>query len=268
MTTEQQKTFGDVVGMELMVPVGPHRDDIIECSDGTPIRRGDAEFVDCRGVVHSDEDTMNDANDDIVRELLDAHDEWIGEYVSSDDYGDQYVYCAIESNYSFPERVGQWLDDNYTDCPGNPDHPGARPIYNGNVRQALIDSIAQEIDEWDLEAHYNHNEYAAYSGDGCCLASFEVGEYESQVDIDSMPELIALNKSGDLEGCLEGYTGDLYLYRAGTYAKSGWTRDGNYVSHGCFTAYSTGWGVWHYVIPESRMKELLCDAIVDYCSKK
>ena len=208
--------------------------------------------------------TKNDANDDIVKELLDAEDEWIGEYVASDDYGNGYAYLVSERSYYWSDRIGEWLDDNCTDGGGWK----ARPRYTGELRKALVEGIADRMDECDYEAHYQSNEYANWGGDGCCLDSLEVGEYETQIDIAGRPEFEALAASGDLEGCLDRYNGDLYISCNDRYdAESGRRVRTGYVSHGCFWGYSTGWGRWHYVVSDERMNALLCESIVDYCER-
>jgi hypothetical protein len=244
-----------------LVPVVAHRDDVVECSDGTECRREEV-LVDCRGKYHRDEDAVRDANDEIVKELLDAEDVWIGEYVASDDYGAGYAYLVSECSHGWGDRVGEWLDDNYTDGEGW----SRRPICNGNVREAIIAHIVENIDWSDYEPHYQSDEYSRWYGDGCCLDSFEVGEYEDQIEVSSRVEFKALAESGELEGCLDRYNGDLYIKCDDHYDRElgRRVRDG-YISFGNFYGYSTGWGRWHYVVSVDRMKELVCAAIVEYC---
>ena len=241
-----------------LVPVGPHRDDLVECSDGTMIRRGDIEFVDCRGVVHSNEDDKQDANDDIVRELLDAHDEWIGDYVSSTDYGDNYIHLVMESCHSWRNPIGEWLD---IECPN----------LSSVARDIILDALREAINEFDIEGEYDRSEYSRYHGSGICLDSIEVGEYESQIDIESCPEFIVLHKNGELEDCLANYNGDLYISRNGHYDRDAkqWVKT-SYVSGGDyphFYGYSNGWGQWHFVISEERINELLSEVCIDYSER-
>jgi len=252
--SEMQRTLDGA-----LVPVGPHRDDLVECSDGSFVRYEDVEFVDCRGGVHSNEDDMNDANDDIVRDVLDSRDEWIGEYVASDDYGDNYAYLVLEDSVRWKDRIAEYVDE---ECPD----------LSGDVRRIIVDNLWGAIDGYDLEAHYQSNEYACYYGEGVCVDSFEVGEYEDQIEVNEVPELRALYDSGDLEGCLGRYNGDLcinendrYDAELGRRVKTGFVEKSD---HPTFYGYSGGWGRWHYAIPADRMKELLAETIADYCRLK
>ena len=241
-----------------LAPVGPHRDDLIECSDGSTVRYEDIEFTDCRGGVHSCEDDMNDANDEIVGDLLDAEDSWIGEYVASDDYGDEYAYLVMESSHGWRDRIEEWVEDKH-------------PKFDGSMLSTIVDDLSDKIDSYDIEGHYQNNEYANYFGNGCCLNSYQVGEYEDQIIVDDREEFKALHESGDLEGCLDRYNGDLCINENSRYdAESGRRVKCGYVSKGeypMFYGYSAGWGCWHYAVSDERMEKLLSEVIASYCRR-
>lgn len=229
-----------------LVPVGPHRDDIIETEDGEFIRYGDIEYTDCRGRVYHDEELRDDANDDIVRELLDSRDEWIGDYVASDDYGESYAYVVFEdSAYRWRDRIDEWLEDNHSN-------------YSVELSRELINGIIENLNGFDLEAHYDPNEYACWHGSGCAVDSLEVGEYEDQIGVSDYPEFEALHEDGLLEDCLERYNGNLCI---NTYGRD---LSGAYP---CFYGYSGGWGRWHYVFSDEAMENALCEAIIAYCRR-
>ena len=248
-----------------LVAVGPHRSDFVECSDGSVIMRSDAEYVDCRGVVHRDEDALCDANDEIVKEVLDAEDAYCGEYVESEDYGACYAHLVREGYHNWGGPIGYWLDDNHTYGSGW----NRRPTYNGKMRDMLIEAIGQPVYDYDdFECHYQRDEYGCYAGDGCAIDSFEVGEYETQIDLADREELKALDESGDLEGCLARYDGNLYIRCNDRYDRESKKRVcTGYVEHGSFYGYSTGWGRWHFVVPTDSMDEYLAKAIVEYCER-
>jgi hypothetical protein len=245
-------------------PVGAHRDDIVVCEDGGDCPRLDA-FTDCRGRYYRDEDERDEANNDIVAELLDAESAWCDEYVASDDYGDGYAYIVCEGHHDWDGPIASWLDETYNDGKGW----NARPLYGGSVAKALVASIAQLVHDYDdFESKYSRNEYACYSGKGCCISSFGVGEYETQIDIAGRDEFEVLNDEGALEGCLASYNGDLYLHCNDRYDKASGKRvRTGYVSHNTFWGTSGGHGVWHYVVSDDSMEEYLCRAIVEYCER-
>jgi hypothetical protein len=232
-----------------LVPVAPHRDDIIETEDGEFIRYGDIEYTDCRGRVFSNEEDRDDSDDDIVREILDAQDEWIGDYVSSDDYGDGYAYVVCEDTYRWKDPVREWICDNYSDG----GRYSSRSIFDGELEDALVDGLIENLDDYNLEACYNSNEYACYSGSGCAVDSFEVGEYEDQIDVNGRDEFEVLYEEGRLRDCLNRYNGDLCV------------RCDNHdlrEPYPCFYGYSNGWGRWHYVFSDESMEQALVAAII------
>jgi hypothetical protein len=77
MTTVAQKTFGAIVGLEPVVPVAPHRDDLVDCIDtGARIARADA--VECGDGTYC-EDYNNtgdcpDCGDRFALTVLEDHD--------------------------------------------------------------------------------------------------------------------------------------------------------------------------------------------------
>lgn len=238
---EKQRTFDG-----RLVPVAPHRDDIIETEDGALIRYGDIEFVDCRGRAFSNEELRDDSNDSIVSELLDSRDEWIGDYVASDDYGDSYAYVVCEDGaYRWRDRIDEWLEDNHSN-------------YSVELSRELINGIIENLDDSDLEAHYDPNEYACWHGSGCDVDSLEVGEYEDQISISDYPEFEALHKDGLLLDCLNRYNGNLCINVYGIDLSS---------DYPCFYGYSNGWGRWHYVFSDESMERALNAAICDYCRR-
>jgi hypothetical protein len=247
-----------------VTPVGPHRDDILIASDGTSMRR-EVAFTDCRDGAHSDEDACREANNEIVAELVDRLCVDAGEYTENEDYGSGYACVVNERRDNWNDLVKDWLDEAYNDgkgyCPS--------PTFVGIVQKALVASIGHLIHDCnDFEARHHPSEYASYSGNGCCIDSFEVGECEEQVDITCFDEFVALDESGDLEGCLDEYDGDAYLYCNDHYDSEAKRRvRTGYVSSGCFTFYHSPGGQWQFIVSADDMKEYLCSAIIEYCER-
>jgi hypothetical protein len=239
-------------------PVGSHPDDLVFVSDGT-VRRLEDALADCKGGLHGDEDTRDEADAEIVKDIVDALCKGADEYTEHEDYGNGYAYIACEVSHDWPKRIEAWI------CEGGADYYG-RSKWDGGIGKALAAIIAENADEFDIEAEHSRNEYEAYDGEGCCLYSLDIGECEEQVDITCFDELIELDGSGGLERALEDYNGDAYLCVNDHYdrEKKRRVRDG-YVRHSTFSFVTSPGGQWHYIVSKERMNELLCAAIISYC---
>jgi len=262
MTIEQQKTFGPEFGLEPVVPVGPHPDDDIICEDGWICKRRDA-FVDCKGGLHSNDDDRFDANVTIVTEFFDSVDEWVCEYATeNEDYADGYAHIVDELSHDWPDRVEEWVRDNY----GN---------YYGSVDfdlDAVVKSICDELDGCsECEVEYERSDYAAYSGSGCCLFSFDIGEVEEQTDINAHPVLKGLHDAGELDDILDHVKSDAYISRSRRRVKNEETGYYEPVGRETYDPYGSDYpdilsyhcpgGQWQFVVPADRMKELADAAI-------
>lgn len=151
-----QRTFGETVGLEAVVPSRVHPDDLVVCSDGTKIRRGDA-YLDCRDCPHGSEDERDEADLTIVEEILNLVDECVSDYCGEDgDWESGYEHIVQECSHDWPVAVKEWIQDNYD--------------FSAEIDDKLTDKVCEELDgTYDWEAEFNHSEYACYSGDGCCL---------------------------------------------------------------------------------------------------
>ena len=247
-----QRTFGTVVGMEPIVPCRPHCDDIVVDADGNEMRRGDA-YLDCRGHAHCSEDDRDDANLTIVEEILNGVNEWVREYCTENgDYASGYDHIVQEVSHDWPGPVEEWIRDNYD--------------YSDEVVSQLVDAVCDALDgSYDAEAEFNRNEYACYSGDGCCLWGTDIGEYEEQVDVNTFPEFVALAESGELVDLLERVNCDAYVSSSGLQWLKRHLAEGR--DYPCFYTYHCPGGRWDWVVPAGRMRELVSEAIVGLCRK-
>ena len=262
MTIEQQRTFGEIVGLDPVVPTRRHPDDLVECSDGSMIAHSEA-FYDCNDCPHSNEEDRHEAEVEIVTEILDGVAKWACEYATeNDDYTSGYDHIISEVSHEWPELVTDWLDAN----------------HNGYATDALVGEVCDGLDgSWDGEWHYNSNEYAAYSGPGCCLWGFDIGEVEEQVDINGHPALKELHDCGRLNDLLDDYNGDLYVSRSRPRVKNEETGRYEYVGrehydqygsdHPDILGYVCPGGRWDFVVPDERMRELTTEAIIQLCRK-
>ena len=263
-----QRTFGENVGMEPVVPCTWHRDDIVECSDGTRLPHVDA-VEDCRGGFHSNLEDMNEANVEIVTEVLDSIVQWAEEYCTENtDYADGY-YCILEeSSYNWTDIVEDWIYNSYPDdC-----------RFSTYVLKDLVAQVIENIDAgFDCEVEYNSSEYSRYTGNGCCLDGFDIGEYEEQVDITCFDELKELHLRGELDNCLDCYNGDGYVSRQQRREKN--EKTGHYENVGretydpydrgdtTFEMYMNPGGRWDFVVPADRMEELVTESIIQLCQQ-
>ena len=215
-----QRTFDN----ELVAPA-PDPDAMVLCSDDTHCRYADVYF-DSRGNPHSNHDDCMDADQDIVNEILDMVDEHVCGYAQHEDYGEMFVCCALEGFYS--------------------------PSTN-----AFTKMLYDAINGYDCEVEYNSNEYTSYDGDGLCLGSFPVGEYEEQVDISQFPELQVLLDRDDLLELLENARSDSCV-------ESNPRLQDDYP---CFHTYHLPGGIWHVVVPRERVIELTTETVLEYCRR-
>jgi len=268
MTIEQQHTFGEIVGMEPVVPTRKHYDDLVECSDGNSVLHGEA-FYDCNDCPHSTEEDRDEAELTIVTEILDGVAEWACTYArENDDYTSGYDHIISEVSHEWPDRVGEWFSDNLEDWSGHSKYD--------DCKDKLIEFICDDLEgEWDGDWEFGGNEYAAYSGSGCCLWGTDIGECEEQIDIASYPVLQELHDCGRLNDILDNYNGELYVSRSRRREKNEETGHYEYVGrehydvygsdHPDIMGYVSPGGRWDFIVPESKMQELLTEAIIRLC---
>jgi len=270
MSIEQQRTFGEIVGMEPKMPVGSHRDDWVFCSDDSLCRLENA-FADCNGNHHSNEEDCLESNVTILTEFLDGVVKWSEEYATENtDYADGYCHLVDEGSHDWPDRIDEWLERNFADRCGHSKYD--------DCKKELIQAICEELDgKWDCEPEYCGNEYSSYSGKACCLDSFEVGECEEQLSIADHPILRILHDQGTLDDCLDQYNGDGHISRdrrrvkneeTGCYERVGRETYDPYGSdYPDVMLYTNPGGKWDFVVSEERMNELLISAIITVCRK-
>ena len=240
-----------------LVPVAPHRDSLVVCVDGEECRYEDVVF-DCEGGYHCEEESARERHAEILQEALDAEDAYCIDYVASEDYGNDYAYLPFENPHRIREQLEEYVRDEYAD-------------YYGTVRnitvvgiKLIVDGIYERVDCNDVEARYNYNEYSNCFGEGCLIDSLGVGEHETQIDINAHKDLKRLYDHVGPDGfadLLKEYNGDLYV----SHREADDLR--KHTDYPCFFATSGGHGCWGYVVPESRMKELIAEACIDYCRK-
>lgn len=256
---EQQKTFGELVGMDNLVPTARLPLDLIECSDGVLVCDDDVHY-DCRDQPHSNESDRLEADVAIVTEILDGVGKFSEQYhTENEDYPNGFPLG--ETSHEWRNCIEDWLED----------------AYPGRFGDNIIKAIYEEMDESDAEPEYNSNDWDAYSGDGCCLYSFEIGEIEEQIDVASIDELHELHIRGDLDTILDNVNCDVYVMRhqrrvknetTGHYENVGRKTYNQYDrQHPTFEVYTNPGGQWQFVVSAERMKELLVEAIL-HCARK
>lgn len=250
-----------------LVPVARHRDDIVECSDGTSCARHEALF-DVAGCAHRDDEDKFEANVELVRDILERVVEWSDEYhTGNSDYPNSYGYIVNEVSHEWPKRIEEWIRTQCGDYYG-------RTKYDGYMDD-MVKYIRENLDgSFDCEPEYSANEYSAYSGVDCCLFSLDIGECEEQIDVNSYPELKVLHDSGELDDVLDELDCDFCIsrtYRRVRNEETGYYENvgrKTYNPHGsdcpAFYVYTMPGGQWHYVVSADRMNELICEYLDDY----
>lgn len=263
MTIEKQRTFGSVVGMESKVPTTAHRNDFIQCSDGTLCEAREA-FADSKGDYHSDAEVRHESDVTIVTDVLNKVGEWADEYCTENtDYADGYACLIDEDSARWKDTVGEWVEEHCDEY---------------DLDSDIVESVGEWVFEalegsYDCEPEYHCNEYATYGGSGCCLASYEVGEVEEHVDIVNHDELQALHDDSRLDDVLDDVNCDVYVSRSRRREKN--EKTGHYeqvgretympyersADHPTFEVYTNPGGQWQWVVSEDRMTELVDEAL-------
>jgi hypothetical protein len=271
MTTVQQRTFGAVVGLEPVVAVVPHRNDLVECSDGTNHRHCDVCY-DCAGGAHSNDSDRHDAEVAIVTGILDAQGKWADEYCTeNEDYTEGYDCLVNEDQITWKGRTDEWVRDELESRDEFVDLKEHDDLVMFDLLAKFVgDYVFEELDgSSECELEYDSNEYAGYSGEGCCLSSFDIGEYEIQIDINDCDELKALHDRSVLDDILDDVNCDVYVSRSCRREKN--EKTGYYENVGRETympyprnsdhpdimAITNPGGQWRFVVPAERMGELV-----------
>jgi hypothetical protein len=243
-----QRTI-DGCGLDSLVPSARLADDMVE-TEGGNVRHADA-FYDCKGDAHSTADACHESDVKIVSDLLNGVEKWVCDYCTEGDFPDAYFGCVAEGSHNWSEKVRDWMDD------------------RGGSRKEVVEWIARELDaSFDCDPIYSHNEYARYSGDGLCLDSYPIGEYEEQIDIANYPELQALHAKGTLDDVLDSVNCEMYVSRSSPRVKNEETGYYEYKgrktydngSHPCLLGYCNPSGCWHFVVNNERMEDILAEA--------
>ncbi len=245
-----------------LVPTAPHPDDRMECSDDTYILRGDA-FIDCNGDAHRDEDACREGNVAFVTELLDAYAESACEYAEHEDHGDGYCHMVKETHNEWKSKVKDWIVDSGGQFDWD-EYP--------ELLAWVTETVWQKIYDWEnWETVYESSEYAAYCGDGCCLAAWEVGECEEQISLSDHPSLAKLHDKGELEALLEDYNGDLSISHNNCYNEHGRRVPDGYVSKGKYPdimGYINPGGQWYFVVDADTMADAIDEALTEYAENE
>ena len=283
MTNEQQRTFGETVGLEPIVPTRRHSDDLVECSDGSLIAHSDV-WYDCRDNPHSTEAGRELADLTIVEEILQSRADWAREYATeNDDFTSGYDHCVTEDNMYWPNPISEWISDyqyngsdiadlvlelyrdgridldlSSDDGDEFDDDEYVRNVMSMPSDDDLVAAVCDDLDGrvLDAEWEYSHNEYAVYSGSGCCLWGFDIGEQEEQVDISAHDEFVELHSQGRLRDLLDSANTDAYV------SLSSWSLRGDYP---CFEFYHNPGGRWDCIVSAERMEEALMNALERLC---
>ena len=294
---EQQRTLDGG-----LVPTAKLPTDDVVCVEGHTCKRCEA-FADCTGAYHHSLDDQRDANVEAVTDLLNNVEKWVCEYTSDGDYPDAYFCIVDEGHHRWNELVEGWLrdvditglscladsyeegelDDDFDleDFNSQFDKDQIYPFTVDDFLKEFYDCpddddvakwIAKELDaSFDCDPVYNSNEWAGYEGDGLCLDSFTIGEYEEQIDVYANPVLKDLHDKGELDDVLDCVNCDLYISRSKLRVKNEKTGHYEYVGRETYDnggdyptllGYCSPPGQWHFVVDNDRMVELTKEAIV------
>ena len=252
-----------------LVPTARLVTDVVECVDGSECRHGDA-YYDCKGEAHCTDEDKHERDVEVVSDFLDGCGKWAEEYCTENsDYADGYSYIVNERRHDWARLVREWVENEYGDSMGHTDFD--------DYIEKIVEKVCEELDgDFDCEVEYDRNEYSAYSGDGCCLDSFDIGEFEDQIEINEWEALRVLHEDGSLDDVLDDVNCDVCVSRSRRREKNEET--GHYENVGRETympyehrsehpdllVYTSISGQWQFVVDADRMDELVCEALLEY----
>ncbi len=219
-----QRTFGETVGLDPVVPTRPHPNDIVECLDtGEDKLRRDCIFA-ADGAAFADESERFEHEVCLVRQYLEGCIKWDDEFRRSDDCMSEYHFIVGEDSSTLAEALTLWADW-HTDSDST-DFPES-------MREAVCNEILEQMDVRVMVG------YSTFGGPDIVLGDYECGDTEIQVDIEGNDILSILSDHDDLEAILEELGGEFSITSKRTPVKKdgkvvGWKHD-SYVSGDCFT---------------------------------
>ena len=193
---------------------------------------------------------------DELSKFLDSVAQWVEEYCTeNEDFASGYDCIVFEDAIRWRDRFEDYVRTNFD----LPDDVSARDVW-------------ERLDKrFDFEWVYCSNEYAAYSGEGFCAVSFDIGEQEEQIEVDGHDILRELHECDALDDYLDEYNGDLYISRCrprvydedkGHYVFKGRETYKRSAGYYYLYGYVNCPGQWHAVISD----DCIADTIT-YCSE-
>lgn len=262
-----QKTFGEIVGMNPIVPSAELPDDFIVSEDGKGMLRKDG-FVDCAGKVWSNDDLRKESNVRIVEELLNTAYMFEEIYCTSNSDYANHFWCILDDPYMIAENFADYFDgfefDKFVEY-----HFGVgRSVNKDKVFRRFYDEITDFA-----EPVYDPSDYSGYSGEGVCIGSFGIGEVETCLDFCNFPALARLHESDELDDVLDEVNSDAYVWRSKARVRN--EKSGGYdyvgrqtykrqpgITHLDISCHING--QWHFVVSEVCIKDLLLNIIEYY----
>ncbi len=219
--SEQQQTFGDVMGMDPMMPTRHHPNDMIVCEDTSDsVRYADCHFA-ADDTAFEDRDERDEYDLEALRAFFEGLVEWSDEYRGSQDCADDYAFLVSENPGCMLDNVKEWIDYNYDD--------------HRNFDARMIDDICTDLVGY-TEMKISHGCFGS-SDHAVTFDSFDCGEVEEQIEVSGHDLLIALHGRGDLEGMLGELEGEFCIHC--------WGREGSFVSGDCITFFNNT-DVWYH----------------------
>lgn len=189
-------------------------------------------------LIEIDDDDVEEHNADLLSEWFRQSEEWILEYVQSDDYAGEYGYLMCES-----DRINQSVQRLLRDY----------EIPESVDRDQLADDVASRILN---EGLYDHHVVDEYSSESCgYLDSFQIGEYEDQIDVDRIRKDLDDKICGEFLDVLEDW---IESQRDHCLRSWGDLRESKYPTVLLITY--TGLRI-DYVIDEDQLGEILSDIL-------
>lgn len=223
MTTVLQRTFGEVVGLDPVVPTRSHPNDEVICEDTGESRALRDCLIAADGTAFAAESKRFDHEVSLVRDFLEGCRECDTDYRKSGDCADDYHFLVGEDSSTLAGLLTEWADS-HTDSDSDD--------YPLEMRESVCEDMLEKMKVKVLEG------YSTTREPDIVLGSYECGETDIQVDVANNDVLAALAARDDLEGILEELASEFCITGTRKPVKVDgkivrWEHD-CYVSGGCF----------------------------------
>jgi len=185
-----QRTFGSVVGLDPVLPITPHPEDLHRCKDTGEWKRRDECLFSYDGTAWWYSDERYDYEATALVKLAETLLEKLDDYVDHDDSISDVKYHVFNNDLTWREDIHDYYCGYCDDCTGHTDHQ----------MEMICDDLRDRAETVIKRTSYSDFDYD--------LTSWDVGEVDDTIMINDYPLLKALHDRDELEDMLDDYDHD------------------------------------------------------------